>query len=226
MSIGKGCLRGSVDEDHPLASVGTCVPIACNGKGDAAPDVILEWGARSTSSFRVARINARCLADRAACYRTHRAKAHARLGGDRREKRQFWRVREAIARRHRRCLSRRVTVRTSQRGSPNGDCRVDDDVHGDGYARTHNVCPVSGAKCFGGLCNVARHAVCCPGSGRTDFPAVRAGDGRGSLFAPSAWLVLNTPVQKQIDLKLYGFYIGELEYQSHRLTSRFGRQSF
>ena len=37
------------------------------------------------------------------------------------------------------------------------------------------------------------------------------GDGRGSLFAPSGWLVLSTPVQKQIDLKLYGFYIGRLD---------------
>jgi hypothetical protein len=36
------------------------------------------------------------------------------------------------------------------------------------------------------------------------------GDGRGSLFAPSAWLVLSTPVQKRIDLKAYGFYIGDL----------------
>jgi Protein of unknown function (DUF2490) len=36
------------------------------------------------------------------------------------------------------------------------------------------------------------------------------GDGRGSLFAPSAWLVLNAPVQKQVGLRLYGFYIGEL----------------
>ena len=36
------------------------------------------------------------------------------------------------------------------------------------------------------------------------------GDGRGALFAPSAWVVLGTPVQKQIDLKVYGFYIGEL----------------
>ena len=36
------------------------------------------------------------------------------------------------------------------------------------------------------------------------------GDGRGSLFAPSAWLVLNTPIQKQVALKLYGFYIGGL----------------
>jgi len=41
-----------------------------------------------------------------------------------------------------------------------------------------------------------------------DVPDV--GDGRGSLFAPSAWLVLSAPVQKQIDLKLYGFYIGDL----------------
>ena len=41
-----------------------------------------------------------------------------------------------------------------------------------------------------------------------------SGDGRGSLFAPSAWLVLSTPVQKQIDLKLYGFYIGDLQVTS------------
>ena len=49
----------------------------------------------------------------------------------------------------------------------------------------------------------------------TDPPTVpgdpMSGDGRGSLFAPSAWLVLSTPVQKQIDLKLYGFYIGRLD---------------
>ena len=37
------------------------------------------------------------------------------------------------------------------------------------------------------------------------------GDGRGALFAPSAWLVVSTPMQKQIDLKLYGFYIGRLD---------------
>ena len=36
------------------------------------------------------------------------------------------------------------------------------------------------------------------------------GEGRGSVFAPSAWLVTDIPVRKQIDLKLYGFYIGEL----------------
>ena len=40
------------------------------------------------------------------------------------------------------------------------------------------------------------------------------GDGRGSLFAPSAWVVLNAPVQKQIGLKFSGFYIGELRHPS------------
>ena len=45
-----------------------------------------------------------------------------------------------------------------------------------------------------------------------DIPTVPAGgDGRGPVFAPSAWGVLSTPVQKQIDLKLTGFYIGELQ---------------
>jgi hypothetical protein len=37
------------------------------------------------------------------------------------------------------------------------------------------------------------------------------GDGRGSLFAPSAWVVLNAPLQKQVALKAYGFYIGQLD---------------
>ncbi len=38
-----------------------------------------------------------------------------------------------------------------------------------------------------------------------------AGDGRGALVAPSAWVVLSAPVQKQIGLKFSGFYIGELD---------------
>jgi Protein of unknown function (DUF2490) len=54
----------------------------------------------------------------------------------------------------------------------------------------------------------------CAAQENPDAPTLPAvpdlGDGRGALFAPSAWLVLSTPVQKQIDLKLYGFYIGDL----------------
>lgn len=45
-----------------------------------------------------------------------------------------------------------------------------------------------------------------------DVPtAPAAGDGRGSIFAPSAWGVVSTPLQKQINLKLSGFFIGELQ---------------
>jgi Protein of unknown function (DUF2490) len=55
----------------------------------------------------------------------------------------------------------------------------------------------------------------CAAQENVDPPTVpvapHVGDGRGALFAPSAWLVLSTPVQKQIDLKLYGFYIGRLD---------------
>ena len=36
------------------------------------------------------------------------------------------------------------------------------------------------------------------------------GDGRGSVFAPSAWVLLNAPVQQRIGVKFSGFYIGEL----------------
>ena len=54
----------------------------------------------------------------------------------------------------------------------------------------------------------------CAAQENPDAPTLPAvpdlGDGRGALFAPSAWLVLSTPVQKRIDLKLYGFYIGDL----------------
>jgi hypothetical protein len=34
---------------------------------------------------------------------------------------------------------------------------------------------------------------------------------RGGLVAPSAWLVATVPVQRRIDVKAYGFYIGELK---------------
>jgi hypothetical protein len=55
----------------------------------------------------------------------------------------------------------------------------------------------------------------CAAQENPDAPTLPAvpdlGDGRGVLFAPSAWLVLSTPVRKQIDLKLYGFYIGDLD---------------
>ena len=42
-----------------------------------------------------------------------------------------------------------------------------------------------------------------------DTPA--RGGGSGSVFAPSGWLTLITPLQRRVDLKLTGFYIGELD---------------
>ena len=42
-----------------------------------------------------------------------------------------------------------------------------------------------------------------------DAPA--RGGGSGSVFAPSGWLTLITPLQRRVDLKLTGFYIGELD---------------
>jgi len=37
------------------------------------------------------------------------------------------------------------------------------------------------------------------------------GGGSGSVFAPSGWLTLITPLHPRVDLKLTGFYIGELD---------------
>jgi hypothetical protein len=45
-----------------------------------------------------------------------------------------------------------------------------------------------------------------------DVPTVSdAGSGRGSLLAPSGWLVVGVPVEKRVDLKLYSFYIGNMK---------------
>jgi len=40
---------------------------------------------------------------------------------------------------------------------------------------------------------------------------VGSGVGSGSVFAPSPWINVIAPVQDRIDLKLYGFYIGDLD---------------
>jgi len=37
------------------------------------------------------------------------------------------------------------------------------------------------------------------------------GRGSGSVLAPTGWVELIAPVQQRVDLKLYGFYIGELK---------------
>ena len=56
---------------------------------------------------------------------------------------------------------------------------------------------VTGVGLPGGLC-----------AQEVDAPA---GSGTGSVSAPSGWLMLITPLQDRVDLKLSGFYIGELD---------------
>jgi Protein of unknown function (DUF2490) len=59
------------------------------------------------------------------------------------------------------------------------------------------------------VCSMALAVPCAAQDG--DVPTAPVGrDGRGSIFAPSAWTVLAVPVQPRVSLKLYGFYIGEL----------------
>jgi len=43
---------------------------------------------------------------------------------------------------------------------------------------------------------------------------VPTGRGSGSVTAPTGWVELIAPVQQRVDLKLYGFYIGELKAPS------------
>jgi hypothetical protein len=49
-----------------------------------------------------------------------------------------------------------------------------------------------------------------------DVPDRRGG---GSIFAPSGWVELITPVQRRVDLKLYGFFIGELNAPAAQLDA-------
>jgi Protein of unknown function (DUF2490) len=57
------------------------------------------------------------------------------------------------------------------------------------------------------ICLVSLRGLCLA----QEVNAPAAGGGSGSVFAPSGWLELIAPVHDRIDLKFYGFYIGELE---------------
>ena len=84
---------------------------------------------------------------------------------------------------------------------------LDSDVSGDGmqrltrFALRHVPSLVICLLSFGGLCFAQEPP---------EAAAAQAG-GRGSVFAPSGWLELIVPVQKRIDVKPYGFYIGNLK---------------
>ena len=66
---------------------------------------------------------------------------------------------------------------------------------------------------FGGLC-VAQEV---------DVPN---GRGSGSVVAPSGWVELIAPVQHRVDLKLYGFYIGEVNAPSAQFDATFRATKF
>ena len=64
------------------------------------------------------------------------------------------------------------------------------------------------------VCVVSLAAPCAAQDVDPPTPPDLTGDGRGSLFAPSAWMVLNAPVQKQIGLKFYRFLHRRIEHTS------------
>lgn len=55
---------------------------------------------------------------------------------------------------------------------------------------------------------------------------VPSGRGSSSVVAPTGWAELIVPVQKRIDLKLYGFYIGELKAPSAQFDATFRATKF
>jgi hypothetical protein len=58
---------------------------------------------------------------------------------------------------------------------------------------------------FLAICSLSLGALCA--AQEVDVPT---GSGSGSVVAPSGWAELIAPVQERVDLKLYGFYIGEV----------------
>jgi hypothetical protein len=66
---------------------------------------------------------------------------------------------------------------------------------------------------FGGLC-VAQEV---------DVPS---GRGKGSVVAPSGWVELITPVKDRVDLKFYGFYIGDVSAPSAQFDATFRATRF
>ena len=55
---------------------------------------------------------------------------------------------------------------------------------------------------------------------------VPTGRGSGSVVAPTGWVELITPVQQRVDLKLYGFYIGDLKAPSAQIDATFRATKF
>src|ERR1700741_3700887 len=61
------------------------------------------------------------------------------------------------------------------------------------------------------------------GAQEVDVPT---GRGSGAVVAPTGWAELIAPVQQRIDLKFYGFYIGELKAPSAQFDATFRATKF
>jgi hypothetical protein len=55
---------------------------------------------------------------------------------------------------------------------------------------------------------------------------VPSGRGSGLVVAPTGWAELIAPVQQRIDLRFYGFYIGELKAPSAQFDATFRATKF
>jgi hypothetical protein len=55
---------------------------------------------------------------------------------------------------------------------------------------------------------------------------VPTGSGSNSVVAPTGWAELIAPVQQRVDLKFYGFYIGELKAPSAQFDATFRATKF
>ncbi|MBV9341627.1 MAG: hypothetical protein JO159_12145, partial [Acidobacteria bacterium] len=55
---------------------------------------------------------------------------------------------------------------------------------------------------------------------------VPRGRGNGAVFAPTGWAELITPVNDRIDLKFYGFYIGDVKAPSAQFDATFKATKF
>lgn len=55
---------------------------------------------------------------------------------------------------------------------------------------------------------------------------VPGGKGGGSVFAPTGWAELIAPVQQRIDLKFYGFYVGDVKAPSAQFDATFKVNKF
>ncbi|MBV8843517.1 MAG: DUF2490 domain-containing protein [Bryobacterales bacterium] len=55
---------------------------------------------------------------------------------------------------------------------------------------------------------------------------VPSGRGSASVVAPSGWVELIAPIQQRVDLKLYGFYIGEAKSPSGQVDATIGVTKF